>query len=121
MIGPDAAALASQHVLGDDPVPSVVVDLAAGEAPELLWRNDLGGLTFRAGPVVVKWNPRRTGIDLSRERVRLEWLAGRHPAPRVTGWGEDREAQWLVTVPLAGKCAVGDLSLIHISEPTRPY
>ena len=62
-----------------------------------MWRNELGGLTFRVGDRYVKWNPRRTGIDLDRERRRLEWLAGRHPAPRVVDYGEDEDAQWLLT------------------------
>jgi kanamycin kinase len=56
----------------------------------------------------VKWNPRRTGIDLSRERRRLDWLAGRHPAPRVVGYGADEDAEWLATEALPGGLAVGD-------------
>jgi kanamycin kinase len=105
---PDFAALAAQHVLGDDPVPGAVLEIAAGRPAELVWRNDLGGLTFRIADTFVKWSPRRIGIDLARERSRLEWLAGRHPAPRVTGWGEDEEAQWLVTDAVRGESAVGD-------------
>jgi kanamycin kinase len=105
---PDFSSLAAQHTLGDDPVPAAVLELAAGRPAELVWRNDLGGLTFRVGGVHVKWNPPRTGVDLARERVRLEWLAGRHPAPRVVGWGEDADAQWLVTASVPGESAVGD-------------
>ena len=56
----------------------------------------------------MKWNSRQTGVDLQRERERLDWLAGRHPAPRVLGFGEDDDAQWLVTSALPGGCAVGD-------------
>jgi kanamycin kinase len=105
---PDFAALAAQHTLGDDPVPDVVLALAAGQPAELVWRNDLGGLTFRLANGFVKWNPRRTGVDLALERVRLEWLTGRHSAPRVVEYGEDAEAQWLVTAAVAGASAVGD-------------
>ena len=108
MTGPDVAALAAQHALGDDPVPWIVTEIAAGRAAELVWRNELGGLTFHVGDAFVKWNPRRTGADLARERVRLEWLAGRHPAPRVVAYGEDASAQWLVTEALDGTSAVGD-------------
>ena len=36
------------------------------------------------------------------------WLTGRHPAPRVVRWGEDAEAQWLVTSTVPGEHAVGD-------------
>jgi kanamycin kinase len=71
-------------------------------------RNELGGLTFRCDDRFVKWNPRRNGIDLERERVRLEWLAPRHPAPRVIAAGADEDAQWLVTAAPPGQCAVGD-------------
>lgn len=108
MSEPDAAALKAQHELGGDPIPEAVVDAAAGQPIELAWRNELGGLTFRIGEAFVKWNPRRTGIDLARERSRLDWLVGRHPAPRVVAWGEDDEAQWMVTIALPGECAVGD-------------
>lgn len=108
MTAPEFAALAAQHTLGDDPVPDIVLELAAGRTVELAWRNELGGLTFRTGDAFVKWNPPQTGVDLARERVRLEWIAGRHPAPRVLSFGEDREAQWLVTAAIPGTSAVGD-------------
>ena len=102
------AYLAQFHALGDDPIPDVVLRLAAGDTPHLEWRNELGGLTFRLADRFVKWSPRTTGIDLARERDRLEWLAGRHPAPRVLDFGEDSHAQWLVTAALPGGTAVGD-------------
>lgn len=99
---------ATQHSLGDTPVPAAVLRLADDRPVELAWRNELGGLTFRIGEVFVKWNPRSTGVDLDRERVRLRWLAGRHPVPRVLDHGADGEAQWLVTGALPGEHAVGD-------------
>ena len=105
---PDFSHLAALHALGDDPIPQVVLDIAAGDVVELVWRNELGGLTFRFDDRFVKWNPRTTGIDLDRERVRLEWIAPRHPAPRVIASGADETAQWLVTAALPGDCAVGD-------------
>jgi kanamycin kinase len=80
----------------------------ASVSAELVWRNELGGLTFRVGRRYVKWNPRRTGIDLERERRRLEWLVGRHPAPRVVEYGADAGAEWLITEALPGELAVGD-------------
>lgn len=95
-------------MLGNEPVPGVVTDFAAGHPFVLEWRNELGGLTFDVGDHYIKWNPRRSGIDLQRERERLEWLAGRHPAPRVVEYGTDNEAQWLITEALPGRCAVGD-------------
>lgn len=104
----DFSHLAGFHSVGDDPIPEIVTDFA-GERPfELAWRNELGGLTFRVDDQFVKWNPRRTGIDLERERVRLDWIARRHPAPRVVTFGSDDESQWLVTEAVGGECAVGD-------------
>jgi kanamycin kinase len=105
---PDPAALAAQHEEGDQAPPPVVVELAAGGPIEFVWRNELGGLTYRLGGRYVKWNPRSSGIDLELERARLEWLAPRHPAPPVVGFGGDAEAQWLVTAALPGGYAVGD-------------
>lgn len=108
MTVPDAAAFAAQQALGDEPIPHVVLELAAGRPIELAWRNDLGGLTFRIADAFVKWNPPTTGVDLELERRRLEWLAGRHPAPRVIASGTDAGAQWLMTSALRGGSAVGD-------------
>jgi kanamycin kinase len=118
-VRPDAAALAAQRTLGNDPVPAVVLGLAGGDPIELAWRNDLGGLTFRIGDRFVKWNPRRTGIDLGRERDRLAWLDGRHPAPQVLTWDGDDDAEWLVTRALPGGCAVGDRWRARRSEAIR--
>lgn len=115
----DFSHLAAFHSLGDDPIPDVVVELAAGQPADLVWRNELGGLTFRIADRFVKWNPRHTGIDLDRERVRLEWLATRHPAPRVVASGDDDHAQWLVTEALSGDCAVGDVWRARCSEAVQ--
>ena len=108
MTEPDFSALAKLHELGDEAVPDVVVDLAAGRPADLVWRNELGGLTFRIDDRYVKWNPRRTGVDLELERRRLQWISPRHPAPEVVDWGSDDEAQWLVTVAIPGAPAAGD-------------
>ena len=102
------AYLAQLHALGDDPIPDVVQRLAGDDTPALEWRNELGGLTFRIGDRFVKWNPRTTGIDLARERDRLEWLAGRHPAPRVVEFGGGRRRPVARHDRDAGGCAVGD-------------
>src|SRR3954447_21055548 len=87
MTGEDVSDVAAYHTLGSDPVPQVVVDMADGRRPHLVWRNELGGLTFRVDDRFLKWNPRGNGIDLERERVRLQWLSDRHPAPRVIALG----------------------------------
>jgi aminoglycoside phosphotransferase len=96
MIDPDFSELADFHRLGDDPVPEAVVELAAGRPIELVWRNESGGLTFRFAVEYVKWNPRRSGIDLERERDRLQWMAHRHPVPPVVAFGSDIDEPVLV-------------------------
>lgn len=108
--------LGGHHTMGGRPVPAIVTALAAGAEPELVWRNELGGLTFRVGDRFVKWNPSHSGIDLDRERVRLEWISARHPAPRVLAAGADDTAQWLVTTALPGTHAVGDTWRARRSE-----
>ncbi|MFI5313302.1 MAG: phosphotransferase [Candidatus Dormibacteria bacterium] len=108
MTGDDLSHLDAYHTLGSDPVPRVVVEMAAGRQADLVWRNELGGLTFRIDDGFLKWNPRGNGIDLERERARLGWISDRHPAPRVLAAGSDDEAQWLLTAALPGDCAVDD-------------
>jgi hypothetical protein len=108
MSDPAFVDLTHQHTLRGLEVPRVALALAGDRRPELVWRNELDGLTFRIGDRYLKWNPRSTGIDLERERVRLDWLAGRHPAPRVVDHGVDGDAQWLVTEALPGGTAVGE-------------
>lgn len=107
-IEPGTPDLSEQHELGGDPVPDVVQSVADGRPIEMVWRNELGGLTFAVGDLFVKWNPIDTGVDLEPERHRMAWLAERHPAPRVVDFGSDDHAQWLVTDALAGEHAVGD-------------
>ncbi len=105
---PEFSPYATHHEIGTDEIPSIVWEHAGSAAPELVWRNELGGLTFRIEDRYLKWNPRSTGIDLDHERVRLEWISARHPAPRVITAGEDHEAQWIVTAALPGGFAVGE-------------
>jgi kanamycin kinase len=102
------AFLARQRTLDEIAVPRIVHALARGDEPQLVWRNDLGGLTFRLGERFLKWNPLSTGIDLEREFVRLQWISARHPAPRPIDHGVDGGAQWLLTDALPGATAVGD-------------
>ena len=104
----DFADLAAFHTLGNQPIPAAVLALTPNASPELVWRNELGGLTFRVGERFVKWNPKESGIDVRLERDRLGWISDRHPAPRVVLFGEDSHEQWLVTEALDGEHAVGD-------------
>jgi kanamycin kinase len=100
--------LAKLHTLDGLAVPRIVHVVAGGDTAELVWRNDLGGLTFRLGDRYLKVNPSSTGIDLDRERVRLGWIAERHPAPLVIDHGLDGDSQWMLTKAVPGDCAVGD-------------
>lgn len=88
--------------VGPVEVPALVrAFLPADEAPEAIWRNLLGGLTFRSGDRYLKWNP-LGAPDLEHERARLAWLSGRHPVPRVLDFGRDDSGQVLVTAALDG-------------------
>lgn len=82
------------------PTPDVVATIAAGREVRAVWRNELGGLTFRIGrgEEFVKTGPG----DFRAEALRLEW-AGRHiVVPRVLGVGSD----WLHTAGLPGYSGV---------------
>ncbi|SMH39662.1 kanamycin kinase [Rathayibacter oskolensis] len=105
MTGPD---LSRQYSLEGVAVPAVAVSLNGGVPPALVWRNQLDGLTFRVADGYLKWSPDSAGVDLEREALRLDWLAGRHPAPRVLGTGEDGSGQWMLTAALPGRSAVSE-------------
>lgn len=106
-------------MIDNDRVPAVVHQVFAGVGFELVWRNQLGGLTFRTADRFVKWNPRANGIDLDRERQRLDWMFGRHPVPQIIEMDADDEAQWFVTAALPGQFAVGDTWRARPSEAIR--
>lgn len=116
MIEPGKPDLSRQHSLGDDPIPDVVQALADGRPIEMVWRNELGGLTFSIADLFVKWNPHSTEIDLTLERDRMQWLSTRHPAPELIDFGADERAQWLVSKALPGVHAVGDQWRARSSE-----
>lgn len=90
---------------GEHP-PAILSTIADGVAPELVWRNVLGGQTWRAGDRFLKWSPDAAGIDLRREVQRLRWLTGRHPVPEVLDDGYDGTGGWFVTAALPATSAV---------------
>lgn len=126
MIPPSPAAPPAGPVA----VPRFVRRLAGGDRVTPVWRNELGGLTFRLDPAggrdgggparFVKWSPVATGLDLAAEAARLEWAGRWTPVPRVldhgtvdgddtAGDGESAgggPAQYLVTAALPGRSAV---------------
>jgi kanamycin kinase len=87
-------------------IPDPVLELSAGEQPQLVWTNERGGVTYQIGDRFMKWNPHSTRLDLVGERQRLQWAVRYHNVPRVLDWGENEAAQWLVTAALNGKGAV---------------
>ena len=115
----DLLLFARQHEPGSQPVPASVLLLAGDLLPEFVWRNELGGLTFRVGDRFVKWNPRGSAIDLERERVRLGWISVRHPAPHVLDAGEGDDGQWMLTAALPGEHAVGGAWRTRRAEAIR--
>ena len=89
-------------------IPELVRAFASSDELDAVWRNELGGLTFRNGHRYLKWNPLGSGIDLEDERARMAWLAPRHPVPEVLDFGRDDHGQVLVTRALPGTGAVTD-------------
>ncbi len=93
-------------------LPEAVRRLAPGAVA--VWRNMVGGLTFRDGDRFLKWNPAGSAASLSAEHERLEWAARFHPVPRVLDYEADAEGELLVTAALPGASAVSDR---WIAEP----
>jgi len=96
----------------DDDVPSVVVALASGRPIRLAWQNELGGRTYQVGTGeqrrFVKWSPHVSGIDLTREIVRLQWAAAYVSVPQIVDQGRDDTAAWVVTAGIPGESAVSE-------------
>lgn len=93
-------------------VPNSVMKYAAGRLVNVVWLNELGGLTLRVGDVdkfvFIKWAPMNSGLDLNAERIRLTWALSYTPVPKVIDFGEDGEGSWLVTQGMDAENAVSD-------------
>lgn len=93
-------------------IPAVVRDIAGSDAIEPVWRNELGGLTFRlttlgGGARFVKWTAARTPqIDLATEAERLAWAGRWIVVPRVIDLGTDPSGSWLLTEGISAESAV---------------
>jgi kanamycin kinase len=90
-------------------VPAVVERLAGHDEPVPVWRNTLGGLTFRLGPPdaarFVKWSP-PGAPSLEREAARLTWASSYVRVPRVLDAGVDGTGSWMLTAGIPGRSAV---------------
>lgn len=92
-------------------IPAIVAELAAGSPMIMVWRNELGGYTYRidrpTGTEYVKWCPEHPEFDLELEAAKLSW-AGRYvTVPPVLGHGRDSTTSaWLHTAGIPGTSAV---------------
>lgn len=88
-------------------VPATVRALAGGAALTPVWRNELGGVTFRADDGRhIKYGPRNTETSMADEAERLRWAGRFTPVPQVLDAGADATHEWLVTATLDGRSAV---------------
>lgn len=98
--------------LSAGPPPATVDALIEGRRFALVWRNELGGLTFEVeaatGREFIKWAPAGSGIDLDSEVARLRWAAPWLTVPRVLDHGSDAEGAWIITAGMAGSNAVSE-------------
>jgi kanamycin kinase len=91
----------------DVAAPTKVLELARGAGLVPVWRNELGGLTFRADDGrYIKHGPRTLEGSFAAEAGRLEWAGAYTPVPRVLEVGGDDTHEWMVTAALAGRSAV---------------
>jgi kanamycin kinase len=94
----------------DTPPPPDLVALGASLEP--VWRNELGGLTFRgrigAESVFVKWAPTGLGLDLAAERDRMLWAIAYSPVPVVLDYRESADGEVLVTRAIPAESAVSE-------------
>lgn len=109
LLGQDVGVIADRPSRAD--VPGAVQALIAGRPSDVVWRNELGGLTFEVladdgGREFIKWAPAESGIDLAREIARLAWASPWARVPRVINSGGGAAGSWMATAGLPGDNAV---------------
>ncbi|WP_181156621.1 aminoglycoside 3'-phosphotransferase [Microbacterium sp. MYb66] len=88
-------------------VPARVRELARGAALTPVWRNGLGGLTFRTDDRrYIKWGPLDDEANMRDEAERMRWAHQWITVPEVLEQGQDAAHEWLVTVALDARSAV---------------
>ena len=109
MTAPDLARLPHQE-LADVLVPALVTRLADGRTVEPVWRNEIGGVTFRLGSGTsvdyVKVGPPHPEHSPASDAERLAWVGTYVVAPVPLGWGIDDGLAWLLTRGIPGDSAV---------------
>ncbi len=100
-------------------LPSALLALIADRPYSLVWRNELGGLTFEvragSGREFIKWTPASSGVDFDREIARLAWARSFVTVPRVLQHGGDDDGAWMVT---AGLTADNAVNARWVADPT---
>ncbi|MFJ4223101.1 phosphotransferase [Microbacterium sp. NPDC089695] len=93
---------------GDDvDIPVIVRTLARGARLTPVWRNGIGGLTFRTDDErYIKWGPHDAEATMRDEAERMRWARRWTIVPEVLEQGEDAVQEWLVTAALSGRSAV---------------
>ncbi|MDP1719977.1 MAG: aminoglycoside 3'-phosphotransferase [Candidatus Nanopelagicaceae bacterium] len=96
----------------DTPIPDSVMRYARKRPIEVVWLNDLGGLTFRIKGGVkdtfIKWAPINSDLGLDAEQIKLEWASAFTPVPKVLEFGRDIEGSWLATEGIDAENAVSE-------------
>ncbi|WP_425838596.1 phosphotransferase [Microbacterium sp. PA5] len=89
------------------PIPDRVRELAAGAGLVPVWRNGLGGHTYRSDDDrYIKHGPRNPETTMAGEAERLRWARPYAVVPEVLETGHDATSEWLVTRALPGLSAV---------------
>ncbi|MFT4212745.1 MAG: aminoglycoside 3'-phosphotransferase [Microbacterium sp.] len=89
------------------PVPPRVRRLAGTAGLVPVWRNAVGGVTFRTSDGRhIKHGPRHAETSMRAEAGRLAWASPHVRVPEVLEAGEDDTHEWLVTRTLAGSSAI---------------
>ncbi|MGN7966227.1 phosphotransferase [Microbacterium sp. 22179] len=79
-------------------IPARVCDLAGRAAVTPVWRNGIGGLTFRTDDGrYIKWGPLDDEANMHDEAERMRWARRWITVPEVLAQGEDDAHEWLVT------------------------
>ncbi|WP_277211852.1 aminoglycoside 3'-phosphotransferase [Isoptericola croceus] len=105
-------------------VPPAVRTLAGDDHVTPVWRNELGGLTFRLTGATetrfVKWVAAGTPeLDLDAEAARLTWAARYAVVPHVLDRGHDEDGSWLATAAIPGRSAVDPAWLARPKDAAR--
>ena len=100
-------------------VPGAVRALARGAALRAVWRNGMGGVTFRSDDGrYIKYGPQQAETSMRAEAERMEWAHAFTRVPEVIESGEDDAHEWLVTRAIDGRSAVGEgLRALHEALP----